>query len=570
VPIASEGKSVERSFREGCGSERTHLAIAYARHGLFKRQRVRENRDERLSAASASRPAGPSVKRVGHVAVVEDDGTLVADANPMDLDGSGVQFKRKKKGVTTSPFGGGINLERGEKIAIGDDDTVEIDLAFSFRFFGRSYRKAFLNSDGNLTFGAGDSASSERSLARFLNGPARIAPFFDDLDPTTSAGDGGVYVDNRDDLLRVTWFEVTEFFDSATGGQANSNTFQVTLFKNGRVTVAFGDMDAQEAVVGVSPGGSDLLDLLDLSSELPLAKRDNAVAERFGVSVQIDDFGVAKTFLDNFRDDYDILLIFADFSVDLGDAFAYSLTLRNDVAGIGRDLYDATDVVGGAERFQTVVQMGDLSRYPTSPTQRFLGPDTALSLIGHEAGHRFLAFVDFQDPNGNVTDLLLGRQRAHWNYFHDSDASVMEGNDIQDNGDGSFTTVAATERYSKLDQYLMGLIPAEEVPDFFYVVGADSSADRESNPSVGDTFNGTRINVSINDVIAAEGQRNPSSVDAPKTLSTAFLLLGRRGEPVTNAAKAKVRKFRKQWHSFFRQGTDGNGKVKTKLKKRKG
>jgi hypothetical protein len=70
-------------------------------------------------------------------------------------------------------------------------------------------------------------------------------------------------------------------------------------------------------------------------------------------------------------------------------------------------------------------------------------------------------------------------------------------------------------------------------------------------------------------VIAAEGARNPSSADAPKTLSTAFLVLGRRGQPVAGAAKAKVRKYRKEWHTFFRQGTDGNGKVKTKLKRRK-
>jgi hypothetical protein len=568
-PGLSEGKLIERSVRERCGNEETHLAIAYAKHEQFNRQRARENREIPFTAASATATSELVVKKVGNVAIVDDDGTLVSDANPMDLDGSGIQFKRKKNGVAGTKFGGGITDARGEIITIGDDDSVELDLSFAFRFFGKRYRKVFVNSDGNITFGQGDKESTERSLARFLNGPPRIAPFFDDLDPSTSTGDGGVYVDNRDDLLRVTWHQVTEFFDPNTGGRANTNTFQVTLFKNGRITVAFGDLDAQEGVVGVSPGGSDLLDLLDLSTELPVARRNNAIAERFGLSVQIDDFGVVRTFLDNFRDDYDIVLIFADFDVDLGDAFAYSLTLRNDVSGIGRDLYDATQVVGGAERFQTVVQMGDLSRYPTSPTAKFLDPDSTLSLIGHEAGHRFLAFPNFEDPNGNVTDLLLGRQRAHWNYFMDSDASVMEGNDIQDNGDGSFTTVAATERYSKLDQYLMGLVPASAVPDTFYVLGTNSLANRESNPRVGDTFTGTRIDVSIEDVIAAEGPRNPSSADAPKTLATAFLVLGRRDQPVSGAAKAKVRKYRKQWHGFFKQGTDGNGKVKTKLKKRK-
>jgi hypothetical protein len=569
LPLVLQGKTIKRDLRQSCGQEETHLAIAVAKHELFERQRARERQEVPFAAASATEAAGPVVEKVGNVAIVDDDGTLVSDANPMDLDNRGIQFKRKKSGVATSSFGGGIGASRGEMITIGDDDSVEVDLAFSFRYFGKRYRKVFINSDGNLTFNTGDSESTERSLARFLNGPPRIAPFFDDLDPSTATGEAGVYVDNRDDLLRVTWFEVSEWVDPNSNALANSNTFQVTLFKNGRVAVAFGDLDAQEGIVGVSPGGSDLLDLLDLSEEPPLARRDNAIAERFGLTVQIDDFGVARTFLDTFRDDYDILLMFADFDVDLGDAFAYSLTLRNDVSGIGRDLYDATVLVGGANSFQTFVQMGDLSRYPALPTQEFLGPDTALSLIGHEAGHRFLAFVNFLDPNGKQADALLGRQRAHWSYFHDSDASVMEGNDIQDNGDGSFTTVAASERYSKLDQYLMGLISAEDVPEFFYVVGENSSAARESNPRVGDTFTGTRVDVSIDDVIAIEGPRNPDWTTAPKTLKTAFLVLGRRNQPVTGAAKAKVRKYRKQWQSFFREATDGSGKVKTKLKRKK-
>ena len=51
----------------------------------------------------------------------------------------------------------------------------------------------------------------------------------------------------------------------------------------------------------------------------------------------------------------------------------------------------------------------------------------------------------------------------------DSDASVMEGNDIEDLGGGAFRTVATVQRYSRLDQYAMGYVKESEVPDFFYV-----------------------------------------------------------------------------------------------------
>ena len=66
-------------------------------------------------------------------------------------------------------------MPRGSRIEIGDDVSRTYDLLFDFPFLGQSYRRLFLNSDGNLTFGQGDNASTERSLERFLSGPPRIA-----------------------------------------------------------------------------------------------------------------------------------------------------------------------------------------------------------------------------------------------------------------------------------------------------------------------------------------------------------------------------------------------------------
>ena len=58
----------------------------------------------------------------------------------------------------------------------------------------------------------------------------------------------------------------------------------------------------------------------------------------------------------------------------------------------------------------------------------------------------------------------MERGGALWSFFFDSDASVMEGNDIEALGGGMFRTVAAVERFSLLDQYAMGLVPASAVP----------------------------------------------------------------------------------------------------------
>ena len=51
----------------------------------------------------------------------------------------------------------------------------------------------------------------------------------------------------------------------------------------------------------------------------------------------------------------------------------------------------------------------------------------------------------------------------------DSDGSVMEGNEIEDLGGGTFRTNASTEKYSRLDLYAMGLATEAEVPRWFFI-----------------------------------------------------------------------------------------------------
>src|SRR4249919_1809363 len=128
--------------------------------------------------------------------------------------------------------------------------------------------------------------------------------------------------------------------------------------------------------------------------------------------------------------------------------------------------------------------MDRLSSYPQDPAQPFLGENNALSVMGQECGHRWLAFLDFRDGAVNSQE-LLGRDEAHWSFFFDSDASHMEGNDIEDLGNGVFRTVGAVSRYSALDQYAMGLRAVSEVPPMFVVTQVTSSQNAEDAPRIG-------------------------------------------------------------------------------------
>ena len=141
----------------------------------------------------------------------------------------------------------------------------------------------------------------------------------------------------------------------------------------------------------------------------------------------------------------------------------------------------------------------------------------------------------------------------------DSDASVMEGNDIEDLGGGSFRTIAAVERYSTLDLYAMGLVRASDVPRVFYVespANVTPSRDRESAPRVGVTFTGTRRDVSIDDIIRAMGERQPSADNAPRLHRQAWIYVIARGSTPSQADLTRLEKMRVGFEQFFRRGTD--------------
>jgi len=136
--------------------------------------------------------------------------------------------------------------------------------------------------------------------------------------------------------------------------------------------------------------------------------------------------------------------------------FAFEATFRQETQGIGADLYDFGFLIPGSDNLLSLVEMGDLARFPDNPNEIFLG-DTGSTMVvlGHEFGHLWLAFASFLDAAGNVS--AAHRLGAHWSFYMDAEGSLMHGNDWIDNGDGTFSaTDGAHRRYSPLDRYLMG------------------------------------------------------------------------------------------------------------------
>jgi hypothetical protein len=162
---------------------------------LQRSRDLRAVRQFRAQRQALSATAG-ATQDVGQIAVIEDDGTIVTAQNPFDLPsltlrlgpvGPGGSYLLSQRQET-------IGSSFGTRVTLTDDDSREIAFTggFRFPFFGTTYLSVFINSDGNLTFGQGDNASTDRSLSRFNGGPPRIGGYFADLDPT--GGRGGVFL----------------------------------------------------------------------------------------------------------------------------------------------------------------------------------------------------------------------------------------------------------------------------------------------------------------------------------------------------------------------------------------
>lgn len=509
--------------------------------------------------AAASERGAAAVSRSGDVAVLVDQGDLILPANSLDLQGKGLEFR---PGYTVSRVDRPLGPD-GVAIRLGDDDSREVPLPFAFPFFGKTYDKAFVNSDGNLTFEAADNASTDRTLARLVSGPPRVAPLLADLDP----GSGGrVSTTSTAQSFSVKWTDVPQF------EIPDKNTFELTLFPDGTITFAY---DAQYLTAGIKEGAAGIaagggiegLMTADLSQAAGVAF-SRSIGESFRAESDIDLAAVARAFYTGFGDEYQQLIVYTNrnYIPRSQSAFAYESTIRNNIAGIGAAAVDDGAAYGSRATLESMVLMDSVEKYSTNPTDRVLREETSLSVLAHEVGHRWLATARYRDQ-GVVSTELLGRQQAHWSFYMNSSGSHDEGNQIEDLGGGQFRTGPTSQRYGPLDQYLMGLRPREEVPPFFVIRNAvlEGAQTAERAPQSNVDIKGTKKDVTIEDVIAAMGPRTPAPAPNPPAWRAAFLYVT-RGDPNDAAGIALVERIRSQFEAYFPLSTEGRLSIETRLK----
>jgi uncharacterized protein (TIGR03437 family) len=539
----------------------------------------RQSRQRIARLSPALRQAGPpsAARDVGDIALIDDSDGVVARRNLFNLERRFVLFQPQNAQAGAYRFESGSGgydagmADAGTPFSgLGDDDAREVALPFAFPFFGDTHRRLFVNSDGNLTFGTPDTATTDRSLGRMTSGAPRISALFTDLDPSRMPN--SVRVTSSAARVVFSWVAVPEYQGSGFGPV---NTFQITLLPNGVIQMAWDTIGTRaSSVTGIAPGF-----LRGVSSVVSLSTPNTntfqgAIAERFTTLDEVDIVFAAQKFYETHDDAYDYLAIYNNLGIaSAAGAVAFEVSVRNDRLGIGDLLVDDGREYGSSRRLQAVLNMGQLSQYPVDPNAvvaaRSLSRDTPLTVLAHEVGHLWLSFVSVREPNNPEVRPMLGRQSAHWAFTFNSEASLLEGNRIRDNGAGAsprFTTVGTVEGYAPLDQYLMGLLPPAEVPPTFYVrLPSIGTANRQ--PQSGVNFEGERRDVTIEELIVTEGRRTPDHTVSQRRFRIAFLLITRAGMEPTADQLAQVEGYRREFEPYFARATGNRASAVTSLRR---
>ncbi len=370
------------------------------------------------------------------------------------------------------------------------------------------------------------------------------------------------------------------------------NRFQAVLMKSGEIDLSYQKMTARDGIVGIYPQVPDPSKAADieLAKVKPADGPFPAVYQAFHYRQLPQARDLTCSVLKELGDHYDFLAYYSDFRVDNQEAGTPSNGPRGGgpsgtpVTGIGpvqRGLENYCTQGRFQWQFIQPVYVGSnqMSEYPPEgvisqnvhdvtfyaheiarrTTNGKLPPyDYAVSQIGHELGHRWgadaVALVNGERIQMGPTHWATGLQAVvPFPFQRPYEASLMGGGVWQDNLDGTFTQldddyyVPATG-YSYLDLYLMGMIGPEEVPDFFIlrnlsVTGTDANGHR--------IYRADRTKITIKDVIAAQGPREPDVDHAQKDFNTGMVVVVEHGGKPSKELIERTNGIRLAWMDFW-------------------
>jgi len=551
---------------------------------------------------------GHSIGRVSAQAdliVMELDDSALGKANLFDLTGRTLRFTPDGSGYRVESRSLNWESDYGPQLANAEAHLKR----FAFPFSGKLWNSLLVGTTGSIRFGA-----SEKDIGLDPYGHRDggiVLDRFDELAEVASKlidkapaicvflkprMSGPHYLKELPDRAVITW-DLTEPFGSLLDFTwfNTINRFQAVLHRDGSLEMSYKELTATDAIVGIYPTSSGKPAAVHFSS---LKRKDGPFAvvyESFHYLAPPKPQDLSCTVIKALGDKFDFLAYYSDFRTDSQEASPVSDgPIGGNVKGIGDTRHEQTHQLLESRCTQGRFQLGlaqpvwvgsnEVQRVPPegapvgnshditfysrqlaegSPDGKPSPYNYAVGHLGHEVGHRWSAYVSAKINGGTIS---LG-QWPHWApglqtrvafpYSLPTEASTMGGGVWQDNFDGSFTQlrdfffVPATG-YSYLDLYLMGLISAAEVPDFFVLqnftrVGKD--------PNGHTTFKAECKKVTIQDVIAAEGPRSPDVDHSQRKFNTGIVVVVEHGQSPSHELIERANGIRQQWIDYWETTT---------------
>jgi hypothetical protein len=541
----------------------------------------------------------------GDLIVIELDRAALGQPNLFDLVGRTLRFSPAGSRYRVTNQTLQWEADYGVELT-GSDVRLQ---RFTFPFSGQRWSSFSLGTTGSIRFGPSPKDGDVDAYGRPDGGIASAIGRFDRLaDVGGRLGarapaicvflkprmTGPHYVRELADRVVITW-KLTEPFGGLLDFSwfPTSNLFQAVLYRDGSIEMSYQTMAAKDGIVGIYPilSAGESVQSVHLSGLTPNSSPLAAVYESFHYLEPPRPQDLSCTVIQALGDKFDFLAYYSDFRVDSQEASSPSDgPIGGNVTGIGDTKKAQTQSIlesrctGGRFQlglFQPIfvganeMQEGPPDNAPAAnPTNiafyaRPLAQATAdgkprpynyaVGHLGHEIGHRWSAYVAAR-VNGQM--ISLGAW-PHWDtglearvahpYSLPVEASTEGGSVWQDNLDGTFTRLrdgyfVPASGYSYLDLYLMGLIAATEVPDFFIVrplvrIGTDA----DGRP----IFKGQRMRITIQDVIAAEGPRVPDVNQSQRHFNTGIVVIVEHGRTPSAELITRANGIRRQWIDYW-------------------
>ena len=279
--------------------------------------------------------------------------------------------------------------------------------------------------------------------------------------------------------------------------------------------------------------------------------------EVFQYRGQPDTAAIACRIIENLGDRFDAFVFHNESRLDYQINGTDWRNYYNGISGIGReDIWGEAPCGNGRllGHYLRVIRIGQAGGRRHDWNSGNFRAD--LKLFAHEFTHSWTAFLSYIKSNGArgrlFVDSFADGCRCHWRgelhapaafpWGGEKAKSVMMGGEgggfWRDNGDGTFTVThfRAASGLSWLDLYAMGLAEASEVPDVYVLRNLEPVPGNDNPRGSGHyagTFHADKELISIAQIVAAEGPREPPAARSRKEFNTGFVYLLEPGQTPT-------------------------------------